>query len=354
MSQDFARIASILNVTFQEPLADLLNRSNPVLRALQKKAVASHRIYLKGIVDSDHEAGPILDNADVTMTSPGTDYITPILDWSTYAAKFRVGKRAMAQAAGNPGEIGNLLMSEIQQATKDLATKIAADVFAGSVANGLVGLQTMINDTGTWAGIDRAQAANANLRSVVINHVNAGAGLELSTGILNELDARYFNANGYGWSETPGRFTGVTDSRILNKYKALAESIDLSSLSTAHFVNQANQSGQLGIGNTGFMGVPFLRDRNVVAASGDVANSGRLYFLDMSQIHLCVLNPGEGATVHQVRGYESAPDVDGIRPVIEILGNKGEYVEGYVKTYIQLATPDPKKAGALLKGIKAN
>lgn len=349
MSQDFQRIAEVLNVEFQEPMADMINRSNPVLAAMTKKAVASQAIFLKGIVGSDHEAGPIVDGASVSFGNVGTDYINPTLQWSTYAAKFSVPKRAMAQAASNPGELGSLLKSEIMQACKDLATAIAADLFGGTTPNGLVGLRTMIDSANTYAGIDRSNSDYANFRSVVIDHADA----ELSTAVLYSLDELYFNQNGYGWNEMPGMFTGVTASSILTKYKALMESINLASLSTAHFVNQANTAGRLGIGATGFMGVPFLRDRNV-SATGDTANTSRLYFLDMSQIDLCVLNPGPDAAIHQMQGYQAAPTVDGIKAEIEFLGNTGESINGYVKTYVQLATKNPKAAGAVIKNIAAD
>lgn len=353
MTQDFARISNILNIEFQEPIADLINRSNPLLSALTKKAVASQAIYLKARSASDHEAGPILDGSLVTVGPAGTDYIAPTLPWATYISKFAVPKRAMDQAAGNVGEIAALLMSEVMEASKDLSSKIAADLFAGSVTNGLVGMQAVVDDGNTYAGINRATAANANWRSVVIDHVVTATPQELSTTVLNQLDQDYFNANGYGWGEMPGMFTGVTSANVITKYRALMESIDLSALSAAHFVNQANASGQLGISSTGFMGVPFLRDRNVSSA-GDLDDTGRLYFFDMSKIDLCVLQPGPDAAIHQAMGYESAPSVDGIPARIEILGNQGEVVAGYVKAYVQLATSNPKAAGAVIKNIKTN
>lgn len=355
MAQDFSRIADVLNVEFREPMADMINRSNPVLAAINKKGVASQAIYLKGIISSDHAAGPILDGSDVTFSgSEGTNYIAPQLPWSTYIAKFSVPKRAMDQAANNPGELGALLKSEIEIACKDLATRIAADLFGGTTVNGLVGLQSIVNDANTYAGIDRTLADNANFRSVVLDHSpDTIAGGELSTAVLYELDQEYFDANGYGWNEMPGLFTGVTSSGILTKYKALMENIDLASLSTAHFVNQANQAGRLGIGSTGFMGVPFLRDRNVSVAAGDIAGTSRLYFLDMNEVELCTLTPGPDSAIHQMQGYQSAPKVDGLDAKIEFLGNKGESVQGYVKTYIQLAASNPKKAGAVIKNILA-
>lgn len=354
MSQNFASVANVLNRTFEEPLADLVNRSNPFLAALTKKGVSSQEIYLKAAVDSDHAAGAVADGSDVTFSGDEkTDYINPTLPWATYVSKFSVPKRLIEQVANNPGSLGNILWSEIENAAKDLSNKIASDIFAGSVSNGLVGLQTVVDDSNTYAGIDRSSADNANFRSVVIDHTDGEvtpAGQELNTAILYQLDEEYFNANGYGWSEMPGLFTGITSSGVLSKYKALMENIDLSSLSTAHFVNQANTVGRLGIGQTGFMGVPFIRDRNV-NATGDLDDTSRLYFFDMSKIHLCVLNPSGNGMVHTVKGYESAPEVDGVRTQIEILGNTGESVKGYVKTYIQLATSNPKAAGAVIKNI---
>ena len=360
MSQTFARIQNILNVEFQEPLADLVNRHNPVLAAIEKRGVASQAIYLKARTDSDHEAGPVVDGAEITVTDPNTSYIAPTLPWATYKATFSVPKRAMDQAAANPGEIGALLMSEVMEAAKDLSSKIASDLFAGAVSNGLVGLQAIVDNANTYAGVNRATSGNENWRSVVIDHSTVTPDPpdpdvitpdELSTAVLYELEELFFDANGYGWNEMPGLFTGVTSSKVLSRYKALMEDIDLAAISSAHFVNQANTSGQLGIGSTGFMGVPFLRDRNVSSSSTDEADTSRLYFLDMSKIALCVLNPGPNAAIHQTLGFEAAPVVDGIRTQVEILGNRGEFVAGYVKAYVQLATSNPKAAGAVIKNI---
>jgi len=347
MSVSYASMQAVLNREFQEPLSDLVARSNPLLEAIQKRAVASDAVYIKARASSTHGAGPILDNTVVTFD--GTErstYAGGRLDWATYISKFRVGKRLMSQVSGNPGAIGMILRDEIEAAGKDLADAIARDIFAGSVANGLVGLQQIIGSTGTYAGIDRATVPN--WASVVLDAANT----EISTGMLYELDELFFNRNKYGFAESPERFTGITSSKVMTKYKALMENIDLSSLATAHFVNQANQSGQLGIGKTGFMGVPFIRDANISNAAGDTANTGRLYFLDMSQIYLAVLDPTAGdSNIHQVQGFQTGMETTGIRAAIEILGNEGEFVAGYVKAYVQVATPNPAAAGALIRNI---
>lgn len=353
---DYTEISAVANRIFQEPLSDLVARSNPFLSAITKKAVASDRIYIKAQAASDHAAGAIADGATVTFAgTEKTDFIAPTLDWATYISKFKVNKRAMAQIASNPGMLGQILQLEIMNAGKDLADKIAADLFAGSIANGLVGLQSMIDTANTYAGIDRSVAGNANWRGLVIDMTDGEAvpaPQELSTGFLYQADEVYFDRNRYGFAESPQLFTGVTGSKVMTRYKALMESIDLSALSAAHFVNQANDTGMLGIGKTGFMGVPFMRDANISNAVGDLDDSGRLYFLDMSKIDLCVLDPTAGdASLHQIYGYGTANTTEGLRTEIEILGNQGEFVAGYVKTYLQLATPNPAAAGIVLKNI---
>jgi hypothetical protein len=327
---------------------------------MTKRAVASDKIYIKGTLSTSHAAGPVADGSAVTFAgTEGTTYAAPTLDWSTYIAKFAVNKRAMEAMQNQPGVIGNLLQTEIQNAAKDLADQIAGDIFAGAVSNGLVGMQAIIDDANTYAGVDRSVADNANFRATVLDVGTGGPPVttttELSTNILYEADELFFAANGYGFTEQPGRFTGVTQRQIMTKYKQLMENIDLSALGSAHFVNQANASGQLGMGSVGFAGVPFLRDRNVVAAAGDLADSGRLYILDMNYIDLAVLEPNpQMSLIHQVQGYRTADTTDGIRTYIEFMGNTGEVIQGYVKAYVQLASPDPKRAGLVIKNVKAD
>ena len=335
-------------------MADLINRSNPVLRAMNKRAVSSDAIYLKGKLSSEHNPGTLVDGAAVTVPADSkVTFSNAELPWATYYATFSVPKRLMDEVSANPGTPGRIIQTEIAEAAEDLADKIAADIFAGTIANGLVGLIDILDDANTYAGIDRAVAGNENWQATVVDNQIAGpAPGEISTAALYSLESAFFAKNGYGWRERPGMFTGVTDAAIMDKYSALLESIDLSALSTAHFVNQANATGQLGYGNIGFLGVPFIRDRNLVA-TGDLASSSRLYFIDMSKIDLCVLTPSPDANVHRLQGFTSAPTVDGINAKIEILGNTGESVQGYVKTYIQLATDNPKAAGAVLKNIAA-
>lgn len=359
---EFANLQGVLNREFREPLSELIPDSNPTLAAINKVAMATDRIWIKGRTERDYNAGPVADGWNAVTsgfgTDPGSSYIAPVLDWATYKAEWSIPKRTLAQVANNPGVLGDLLYDDIAQATRDLANAIAQDLYAGSVANGLVGAQALFDDANTYAGIDRSLAANANWRATVIDASPDGgttAG-DLSTSLLYQGDEAYFNLNRQQfWSNPQVNGMSMTTIRMITKYKALFESIDYSSLSTAHFVNQANATGRFGLSGVGFGNVPFVPDANVSSAAGDIADTDRIYAIDMNHLMLATLDSTavdpDIQMKQQMRGIAAGVPVEGFPVTIEVLGNSGEFVRGYVKTYLQLVTMAPKRAGMVFKNI---
>jgi hypothetical protein len=345
-----AAVQDALNKTFMEPLQDLIPRSNPMLNAITKRGVAGDKIRVKVKLSSEHSAGPIADGTAVTLSGDETtNYAGGELAWSTYVDKFSVPSRLVASLSDQPGSLGAIFESEIMEAAKDLAGRIGGDLWKGVTANGLVGIQSAIANGNTYMGFDRSQSAYERLRSIVVSHAAA----ELSTSALYALDDAYFGANYYGFREQPGLFTGFCTPEVLTKYSKLFTNIDLASLSTAHFVNQANATGNLGNSSVGFLGVPFQRAHQI-SVTGDTANTGRLYLMNMSQLFLATLDPKGDASAHAAQGAQSAPTVDGIKAEVVILPVDGERIQGYVRTYIQLVVPNPREAGMVLTNIKTN
>ena len=353
MSINYNAVSEVANRTFQEAIADQVSRSNPVLKAITKKGVASDRIYIKNKVASNHEAGSHPEGADITFTgNEATTRASAVLDWKTYKSQFSVSKLALSALADNPGMLGSLLQDEIDDAALDLADAISVDLFAQGGADSISAIPTMIDDGNVYAGIDRATVANWR-STVVDNSAGGGTPGEISTDILFQADDAFFATNRYGLRDNgAGRqFVGFCTPGVLTKYSQLFTSINLTDLSTAHFVNQANDTGNLGKTTAGWMGIPIMRDAQALSVTGDDAGSGRLYFLDMSQVCMATLAPSKEAAIHQALGAMAAPTVDNLRFEVEILGNKGETVQGYIKTYIQLFTKSPKRAGLVVKNI---
>lgn len=362
MAQNYSDVQGVLNKIFQEPLQDYINRANPFLSAIRKVPVASDQIYIKGTLSSDHNAGFITTGADVTLAGDeGTVYLNGTLPFTTIIGKWAVSKLAMEQVRNQPGALATLMQTEIMNAAKDLADTLAAAIFGATTAQGFAGLQSMIATNNTYAGIDRTVSGNANFRGNVLDRLVDGSPDtpgELGTRVFDAADKAFFDNVGYGLKDRPGAFTMFTTSAIQDKYAALFQTITLGDLGNAHFVNQANSTGNLGNTAYSYGNIPMIRDRNVSAASGDLANSGRIYIMDMSKIMLAVKdsNHPELAQMQQLRGFMTGVDgLEGaLNPAIEVLGNSGETVRGYVKCYLNLATLNPKEAGIAIINVKNN
>lgn len=352
MALDYTELSKVANRLFVDPIGDLINNNNPMLRAINKLNLSSDKIYMRAAESRPTFGGAVADGSDITFDGgEGTNYINPTLEWATYTEPFKVNARALAQLQSSETALFKFLEFEIKQAANNLANKIASDVFAGTVANGIVGLQTMIDDANTYAGINRATAENWR-SAVYSNSPDDLVGGELSTDTFYKLDELYFDLNGEGITERANIFTGVTDSKILNKYKGLMETIDYGSLSTAHFVNQANGTNNLGYGNVGFAGMPIIRDRNISVSGTDLADTSRLYVLNMNEIYLCQLSPNPDlAQYHQAMGMLSGEQSGSLNVQVKFLAPTGENLKGYVCWYGQLATMNPKKAGGVITNI---
>ena len=344
-----AELQAVLNKEFQEPMSDLVARSNPMLAGLRKSSLATDKIWLRHKSSSSHEAGPVLDGAAVTVSDPKSLRNAGSLEWATYVSKFKLPKRLLAQVQSNPAMIGQLFQDEIKDAAMDLADKIAADIGAGDTTNGLSGLQSIFDTDNTYATINRAAASDANAywRGLV---VDAAEG-DLSTSLFYDAEEAFFNRNFtelFGGS-VPAVFT---TKRLQRKYKELFETIDYSSLSASHFVNQANASGNLGRSGVAFQGAPILADRNIVS-TGDTADTDRLYIVKPESLFLGCLDPNIDPEVKALQQISASygQTRENIPVEIEILGNTGEFIAGYVKTYIQLVCMKPNDAGVLIKNV---
>jgi len=350
--QTLAQIEAVLNRVFERQV-DQINRVNPILAGIRKGGIGtSQQIFLSNKMDSNHNAGPILDGADVTIGNPTTSYAAAQLPWSSYAATFSVPDRLLQTLTSQPSALGSLFETEITTAVQDLGDRIAADLYAGNVANGLVGMQSIFDDANTYAQLDRSLAANANWRSTVVDADDTGA-TELSTDLLYQFEREFHDRNGYDFYTRPNRAIFLPKDLEV-KYKQLFETIDLSALGSAHFVNQANASGNLGYSSVTWQRSPIIPDRNVSTAAGDALDSGRMYFVDLDQVMLAQLTSNVPAAVvaqQQIDGARYAVPLQGLTPRIKLKGKLGERIEGWVVVYIQLVTKSPKRSGGVIKSL---
>lgn len=345
-----AELQAVLNKEFQEPMSDLVARSNPMLAGLTKREMATDRIWLRHKSASSHNPRPVVDGADITVTNPASQRAAGVLDWSTYVSEFSLPKRLLGQVQNNPSMIGELFHDEIRDAARDLADRISADLFGGLTTNGLVGLKEVFGTDNSYAGIDRSVAGGAYWRGLEVD----AAAADLGTPLFYDAEEAYFDRNFselFASGVSPAIFT---TKRIQRKYKELFEQISYDALGTAHFVNQANASGQLGKSGVGFQNAPIIADHNV-DSTGDTVDTGRLYIVNPGSLFLGFLAPNDDPEVVRMQQLNpsKAPTAENIRVQIEVLGNTGEQIKGYVKTYVQLVCMKPNEAGVVIKNISS-
>ena len=355
-----ADVTNALNREFQEPLSDLVARSNPMLAAVRKVSMVPDRIWLKQRLSSDHNAGAIPENWNAVTsgfaTEPKSTFSQAVLDWATYKAEVQIPKRLMKRISANPGLIGNLLQDEITQATLDMLDEIAKDMFGGVTTNGLVGLETIMDTDRAYAGLNSSTPGNEEWDGIVVDASPDGtAAGELSTTLLYNGNTAYFGRNKRLFFAPGINSAAFTSAIMLQKYMALFQSIDFGSLSESHFINQADASNFLGKSGVGFVGTPFIPDSWVGEGTGDIDDTNRIYAVVPSELYLANMSsmiddPGI-AMKQQEMGVRAGIEREGLDINIEVLGNSGELLQMYVKTYIQLAAPSPKKAGIVFKNI---
>lgn len=335
-------------------MADFIVRSNPLLQALPKKSLSVDRIRMRNKNASAHNPRTIQDGSVVTIGNPGSTYGAGVLDWATYIAEFKLSKRLLGQIVGNPAMVGQLFAEEIKDAVADLGDRISSDLFGGDATDGLVGLQSIMGNTNTYAGIDRSVAGNAYWRGLNVSAgadaVTAGA---LSTSIFYRAEKSFFDRNKYELFSGRVSPTLFTSKSIQLGYKELFESISSDALGSSHFVNQANSSGQFGKTMVGFSGYPLIPEPNLVKATTEAAGTNRIYVMDTGSVFLATLTPNDDSEVVRMQQLDpsKAPSADGLRVEIEILGNQGEFVSGYVKTYVQLVCQEPPRAGVVITNV---
>jgi hypothetical protein len=115
-----------------------------------------------------------------------------------------------------------------------------------------------------------------------------------------------------------------------------------------------NSSNSLGQSTAAYAGIPLMRTPEISSTplAGDLPLSQRAYIIDYNKVELAFLDPTQDSKIHQLDASR-APVINGVPVQIEILGNKGEMIEGYIKTFVNTMCMDPRRAGMVIKNIGA-
>jgi hypothetical protein len=341
-TQALTDISAVLSEQLAPELTKAFNRIS-VLAGLAPKANGRGENCTWGVQFTGATAATFSEGADVSTYNQDAS-VQATLSWGQYRSSFGVSglAQAAAQSAMNsPAEIMRIIEDNASNAMEVIASKIDLDCFSGSGSNSIIGLDSALLATGTYAGI-----AKGTYSEWAGNYLsNSGTARELTKALLDQLEASVFDACGM----SPNVI--VASSAVCRKYESLFDSISRVVLAqnTDLAVNRADMS-QVSVsstnGFTGFTykGMPVFRARN--------ATAGCLYMLNSNMFEIQSLPQGRINTATQaseqslVAGAARVPV--GLNVRVEAMAKTGDADKFTVKCYPALKVRKPNAHGLLV------
>jgi len=334
MALDLTKITTVLNQLYAPVVATQLNDRTPLIARVPKaigggKNIAFDVKLKRGTSAASYDSGADITGDDYRLEKPA------VLSWKRLKSEFKVTGDALAAAqTGGPAAYANLLGKEIMDAARDLAIELGKQAYGDGTGNGALdidGLRAIIAATGTYAGIDRAVADNAQWKATAL--ANGGVDRALTVDLLREAERKVFEASGLA----PDFI--ITTPAIYAKYEALFD--------TPKRLNIGQSEYDLGATVLAFKGVPIIRDPQCPAK--------HLFFITRDCIDFVQLPPVvSDSGIELTQGAEPLLTADGaigLQVAIEMLGKSGDNYKGFLKVYGNLRCTNPNRC-ALVKDIQ--
>ncbi len=231
-------------------------------------------------------AASFAEGSDVAAGEFNQDPLIPaILPWGQYRAPFKLSNleiNAAAKNMGGPAQLANIIGLRLEGSLTKMISQINADLFTGTGLDGssnpnIIGLQTALAPTGTYAGI--AKGTYTEWSGNVL--ANGGVARPLTLDLLYNLEQLIFTSSGMFPSVI------VTTAGVARKYAGLFETIRRTSDAGMGPIGQFN-GGTMGSGqmypsgppaqDLFWRGIPVIRDRN--------CPTGNLFMITQSEMEI--------------------------------------------------------------------
>lgn len=328
-------LQSILNAlpqNFHKEMVYLWNRQSRLLGKIPVKSGSGKNAAFV-VASSGMQAFPFADGYDVQSAEfTADDKLPAVLSWAQYRSSFSLTSLAVDAAASSQGgaeQLLDLFAESIQEASSIVMSSLNADLDVGpGTGSRLVGLQSALIASGTYAGID--VSANPLMASNVTTSVGT-----LTEAKLADMETKIFIASG----EMPDLI--VMTPVLHQKYTTLGLGV------TNNLQGVRAKSYNLSVRDDQLFwkDIPVIRDKDMA--------SGTIKMLNSKRMHLQVLPPipTKDSAVYMIGqghdGFESKP----IPIVIEALAKSGPSSKFMVRTpAIQLVVTKPSAHG-LMSGV---
>lgn len=252
-----------------------MNRKAVLLRRLMKMPGAGKNCAWD-VTFSGAAAGTFTEGADVAVGDLAHDIDVPAtLAWGEYRSNYGFSSLAQAVARSSntsPMELWSRFSHDLKGSASKLGSVLNAALYNGTGANAIIGLQTGLATSGTFANISKATytewQGNVN--------TNSGTPRALTKALMDTLEGEIYDACG----ERPDII--VTTTNVANKYEGLFDAqkqvIVMNDLSVGNVQDTGGPRYRVEDGETGLQhkGVGVLRDKDCPAEHLFMLNSDYL------------------------------------------------------------------------------
>jgi len=263
-------VGVILSTTlkkYRKTLTDNIHKSNAVFYWLKengaiKEEDGGERIVEPLMYGKNTTAGSY-DGYDTLDTTPQTGIDSAEFQWKQYAVSITISGKEERQNKGT-SRIINLLEAKTKQAEMSLTEELTTGLFSNGTGNGskqLTGLLAMVDDTGTYGGIN---SANHSWWRATDTAVNGALALANMRSAMTDASS--------GGKDAPNLI--VTDADEYEAYEALV---------TGTLQTQGPSSkklGDAGYQTLEYKGVPIVWD--------ELCTAGYMFFLNTRHMKLVV------------------------------------------------------------------
>lgn len=326
--QDLASILGVLAQNVRPKIVRTYNRRSQFMRMSRVEQGEGKNVAWDW--ESDAAVAETFADGDDVVNFGSDGLSQAVLSWGLYRSNFKVGDlaRAAAKSSRTPTGLLKLWARNLMNAISKNASTINKALFSGSGANSIIGLDTALNDSNTYATVDRTQGANVGFRSTVID-----PGQPTKTSIASVRDdlRQVFEKSG----EQPT--VAWTTPTI---YNSLGGQFD-DTRRRVQEIQGPNGPVRLdgSVGGIEVDGCVFFRDKD--------ATAGNIYYLNEDAYYIQYLPQDmdvEGDPAVAYSREEQGDDTFGTLPlgmIAEPLAKTGAAAKAHVKVFTQLVVEAP-------------
>lgn len=337
-AQNLGDFSNALSQIFASLLWRQMNRQSVLAGLLPKMDGRSQNLAWDVTFDGQTGASTFTEGADVASGDLQNDTEDDaILSWGLYRRNFGISGLALAAASSSPENATaylDMIVKKGLDSSSRLISDMNTDLYTGTGAGSIIGLQSALATSGTYATIAKTEAEwQGNVDT------NSGTPRALTKSLLDKLERDIYVACG----RSPNVI--VTSPAVANKYEALLDAITRQILEQGELAPAIRNIGAPVINENGFTGlhykgIPVYRDKDCPAE--------HLFMLNTETVELASLvqarqNTSVSFLERMLTDERERPS--GVNARMEALAKTGDSDRYTIKLYPQMAVKRPNCSG---------